>query len=358
MIDALPTPPAATDPRSVFNTRMYAWIQALSGFQAQANQLEANASTAVTAGTSSTSNSIGTGTKTFTTQSGKMWAGGMYVAAIDTANPTNYMVGQVSSYSGTELVMNSTTTNGSGTKTSWFICMAGAPGPQGPSGSLSGASLSGSLNYARATVASAATTADIWGAAGNQINWTGTTTCTGFPNAAQAGAERVLIIAADGAAFTAGANMLIEGLASGSTVTLAANDEVTVRAVTTSQFLLSIRRYNGRAVNGVDLPSKSGDYTFALADANAGILHPASDSVTPRAFTIPANASVPFPVGTSLLVINQLGASSCSVAITSDLLVQLATNNTGTRTVPANNMLVAIKIAATVWVCAGTGGVS
>lgn len=103
------------------------------------------------------------------------------------------------------------------------------------------------INTARATVASAATTADIWGAAGNEIDWTGTTTCTGFPSAPQAGASRTLICAA-AAPFTAGTNMLIDGTASGSTITLAANDIVTVHAITTTQFRLEIDKYDGTAV--------------------------------------------------------------------------------------------------------------
>ncbi|MEK7107238.1 MAG: hypothetical protein AAB899_03575, partial [Patescibacteria group bacterium] len=51
------------------------------------------------------------------------------------------------------------------------------------------------LNLARATVASHATTADIWTVPGNQIDWTGTATTTAFPNAPQGGVERVLICA-------------------------------------------------------------------------------------------------------------------------------------------------------------------
>ena len=93
------------------------------------------------------------------------------------------------------------------------------------------------VNFARVTVASAATTADIWTPFGNQIDWTGTTTCTSFPAAPQAGAERVLICAG-AAPFTAGANMLISGYASGKTLTCAANDIVIVMAVTTTQFKL------------------------------------------------------------------------------------------------------------------------
>ena len=111
---------------------------------------------------------------------------------------------------------------------------------------FTGGSLTSAINTARATVASAATTADIWGAAGNQIDWTGTVTCTGFPAAPQAGAERVLICAA-AAPFTAGTNMLIDGVSSGNTVTCAANDQMIVRAVSTTQFKLSRVKYDGTA---------------------------------------------------------------------------------------------------------------
>lgn len=122
----------------------------------------------------------------------------------------------------------------------------------------------GAQNTARATVASAATTADIWAAAGNQIDWTGTTTCTGFPAAPQAGAERVLILAG-AAPFTAGANMLIDGVASGNTVTCAANDTVIVRAVSTTQFKLSRVKYDGTAQVG----SAAGDHEVVVNTSNA-----------------------------------------------------------------------------------------
>ena len=103
----------------------------------------------------------------------------------------------------------------------------------------------GAQNLPRVTVASHATTADIW-TAGHQIDWTGTATTTAFPAAPQAGAERVLVCAA-ACSFTAGANMLIDGVASAATVTCAANDTVTVRAVTTTQFKLSRVKYDGTA---------------------------------------------------------------------------------------------------------------
>lgn len=78
---------------------------------------------------SSTSNTIGTGNKTFTVPSGLGFFAGQYLLIQDAASTANYMIGRVVSYSGTSLVFNSTTTAGSGTKTNWTIDISGAPGP-------------------------------------------------------------------------------------------------------------------------------------------------------------------------------------------------------------------------------------
>jgi len=106
--------------------------------------------------------------------------------------------------------------------------------------------ISGGLNLARVTVASHATTADIWAATGNQIDWTGVETTSAFPNAPQGGSERTLICAG-ASSFTAGANLLIDGVNSGVTITCAANDQMIVKAISTTQFKLSRVRYDGRA---------------------------------------------------------------------------------------------------------------
>lgn len=79
--------------------------------------------------TSSTSNSIGTGAKTFTVSSGKSFLAGMYLVIADTAAPsTNSMFCQVTSYSGTTLIVNCISISGSGTKTAWTISQSGAGG--------------------------------------------------------------------------------------------------------------------------------------------------------------------------------------------------------------------------------------
>ena len=103
---------------------------------------------------------------------------------------------------------------------------------------------SGGITEALSTVASAATP-DIFAVTiGNVINYTGTTTATGFAAAPQAGARRTLVAAA-ACVFTAGANMLIDGVASASSYTAAAGDKINVIAVTTTQFRLTIDKTSG-----------------------------------------------------------------------------------------------------------------
>ena len=105
-----------------------------------------------------------------------------------------------------------------------------------------GGTFTGPVNTAYSTVASHATTADIWGA-GNTINWTGTATTTAFPDAPQAGARRTLLIESYGAKFTTGLNLRIEGFISGYTYTCYAGMVVEVLALTTTTFKLYVRPY-------------------------------------------------------------------------------------------------------------------
>ncbi len=99
------------------------------------------------------------------------------------------------------------------------------------------------INDVFTTVASA-TTPDIWTAIGGVVNYTGVATATGFAAAPQAGARRVLVCAG-AAIFTAGANMLIQGVTSGNNYTAAAGDVVNVFAITTTQFRLIVEPASG-----------------------------------------------------------------------------------------------------------------
>ncbi len=94
---------------------------------------QASTYAAALTGTSATSTTIGTGSKTFTTQAGKQFTAGQWLLIVRQAVSTTWMLGQVTSYSGTSLVMSISSTNGSGTYTDWSIS---ASGPQGAAGSI------------------------------------------------------------------------------------------------------------------------------------------------------------------------------------------------------------------------------
>lgn len=92
------------------------------------------------------------------------------------------------------------------------------------------------------------------------------------------------------------------------------------------------------------------DYTLALADSGGHYYHV---SGTGHTLTIPANASVAFPIGTVIAIVNENGGGNITLAITSDTLRWGA--STGSRTIAANGTATLIKVAATVWRLTGDG---
>jgi hypothetical protein len=102
----------------------------------QANNAASSAQTALlapgTSASSTTSASLGYGSKTFTIETGKLFVEGMTLKA-DSAG--NWIIGTVSSYnSGSgELVLNATTISGVGTYSDWTISIS-APIPDVPGG--------------------------------------------------------------------------------------------------------------------------------------------------------------------------------------------------------------------------------
>lgn len=131
-IDALPPAPAATDPVDAFDAKAFAFFAALQTFRTQANdladgvQINADILAAVLlgmalpgyAGTSASSFAVGTGSKTFATQTGKLWTVGQIVVV---SNGANVMRGPVTAYSGGNLTVNVTSAVGGGTYSSWTI---------------------------------------------------------------------------------------------------------------------------------------------------------------------------------------------------------------------------------------------
>lgn len=99
--------------------------------------------------------------------------------------------------------------------------------------------------------------------------------------------------------------------------------------------------------------SQSTDYTLVLADAGLQIFHPSSDANN-RTFTIPANGSVAYTVGTTVTFINR-SANNLTIAITTDTLIWSPAGTTGSRTLAQYGMATAIKTASTEWMISGTG---
>ena len=130
-ITALPPVPSRSDAPATFISKADAFLAALPQFATEANDTAALLNIGSVSDTSATSNVIGTGAKTFTVSAGKSFAGGMYLVIADTAAPsTNSMFCQVTSYSGTTLIVNVISIRGSGTKTAWTISLTSSGGAQ------------------------------------------------------------------------------------------------------------------------------------------------------------------------------------------------------------------------------------
>jgi hypothetical protein len=103
---------------------------------------------------------------------------------------------------------------------------------------------------------------------------------------------------------------------------------------------------------GIPINNQSVAYTAVLADANTAITHPTTDN-TARTFTIPANSSVAYPIGTTLTFVNMI--NTLTIAITTDTMTLASAGTTGSRTLAAASIATALKITATTWLISGTG---
>jgi hypothetical protein len=113
---------------------------------------------------------------------------------------------------------------------------------------------------------------------------------------------------------------------------------------------------NNFTVGYLEIPQnlQSADYTLVSADSGKHIYHPSSDT-TARRWTIPSNASVPFPIGTALTFINGQVAGDVVLGITADTLIFAGTGSTGDRLFSGPSSATAVKITATSWIISGTG---
>ena len=104
---------------------------------------------------------------------------------------------------------------------------------------------------------------------------------------------------------------------------------------------------------GIPQNSQSGNYTCVAADAGKGVFHP-SGAGAGDTFTIPANASVSYELGTALTFIN-MDSNALSIAITSDTMNLAGAGTTGTRTLAQYGIATAVKVTSTGWLISGVG---
>jgi len=99
--------------------------------------------------------------------------------------------------------------------------------------------------------------------------------------------------------------------------------------------------------------SQSAAYTLVLADAGKHIFHPSTDA-NARTFTIPANSSVAYPIGTAITFIN-MTSQVVTIAITTDTMYLSSAGTTGSRSLAQYGSATAIKMTSTTWLISGSG---
>lgn len=312
-----------------------------------ANSAAAAAASAATAsgvqlGTSTTSNSIGTGSKTYTTQAGLAVQAGSFVVIANTAAPANYNHGQVTSYSGTTLVVNVLDTGGTGTFTAWTISLSG---PQGAAGAGSGTVNSGTAGQVTYYAANGTTVS-------GDVNLT---VSAGAVTHGVAGtAQGSLILAGS----TSGTTTLAAPVAGTGTMTLQAGTDTLVGRATTDTLTnktidtasntvkLAGTTITGKSGNTGTVATTTGTLTsghIATFDANGNILDGGtipvspsaaikSDQQTPTSTTVFVNPAVQqyHPSAAQAWVV----ATSPSTSVTASYNISSITNNsTGDNTI-------------------------
>lgn len=91
------------------------------------------------------------------------------------------------------------------------------------------------------------------------------------------------------------------------------------------------------------------NYTTVLSDRGKSMV--SHNGIT---WTIAANASVAYPLGTVLTFVNRSGVSQ-SIAINTDVLALAGVGTTGTRTLASNGIATALQTDTGVWLISGAG---
>jgi hypothetical protein len=165
---------------------------------------------------------------------------------------------------------------------------------------------------------------------------------------------------ADGKTLTANRTLTFTGT-DGVTVTFPATN-ATMARTDAAQTFAGTQTFSGSVVPaatladsvgyvGIPVNSQSAAYGLLATDAGKSIVHPITDN-NARTFTIPANGTVPFPVGTTITFINMI--NTVTIAITTDTMYLAGSGATGSRTLAAYGMATAVKVTSTSWIISGS----
>jgi len=104
------------------------------------------------------------------------------------------------------------------------------------------------------------------------------------------------------------------------------------------------------AVEPILQNTQNGNYTLVLTDARKHIHKAAGGSG--ETYTIPANASVAYPLGTAIPLVNR-GGGTLTIAITSDTMTLEGNGATGSRTLADDGIATILKVGSTQWMISG-----
>lgn len=148
-------------------------------------------------------------------------------------------------------------------------------------------------------------------------------------------------------------NVTVQSSGANNILVMSGNSEAEFTCILTSGTTAASWAQDQITTKHIPQNSQSAAYTTVISDANKHILHPSADT-TARTWTIDSNATVPYPIGTAITFVNQNGAGTLTISITTDTMRLAGAGTTGSRTLTANGIATALKITSTEWIISGT----
>jgi hypothetical protein len=172
--------------------------------------------------------------------------------------------------------------------------------------------------------------------------WTGTfstLSVTGAVTAERFNTDQITVVGNRISTTVTNANLELECNGSGGVVINAVADATTASTAKSVGYL------------GLPQSATATDGTLAMSDAGKHIYV----TTAGQTIAIPDNSLVAYPIGTTLTFIAGPSATTVLIVINTDTLRLAGSSSTGTRTLAANGMATAVKVASTLWYINGIG---